>query len=61
MTGFNVHAADRPSVRLWRGSAVTGHPAVPWRASGDQTVDQNNLLIAITFHDNHFTRSNLLC
>jgi hypothetical protein len=25
MTGFDVHAADRSSVRLWRGSADTGH------------------------------------
>jgi hypothetical protein len=24
MTGFDVHAAGRPSVRLWRGSADSG-------------------------------------
>jgi hypothetical protein len=28
-----VHAADRPSVRLWRGSAVGGHSPVIGRMS----------------------------
>jgi len=42
---------DRATTRKMRRNRDS---AVPWRASGDQTVNQSNLLIANTFHDNNF-------
>jgi hypothetical protein len=43
MTGFDGHAIDRPSVRLWRGSADSGRSL---RGRGTGEIDQKLPLAA---------------